>query len=183
MSFFRKSAGWLFFYHSPACIVECISEYIFLISKKKQAKTKSKERNKETREEKRISLENWLKKIKFCCPSEYFSHHPHFQKKEIFSPRYNHVLSLCFHSHYIEYKNLTQDILIPLLSLLVNRINGGWGWWIVSVVWLTDEKRLALFPSRTIVKDPHHREPPTRREQDYEMIWKLTGSSVKSSKQ
>ena len=28
----------------------------------KQAKTKTKERNNETREEKRISLENWLKK-------------------------------------------------------------------------------------------------------------------------
>ena len=51
------------------------------------------------------------------------------------------------------------------------------------VVWLTNERRLALFPSRTIVRDPHHHEPPTRREQGYEMIWKFTGSSVKSSKQ
>ena len=34
------------------------------------------------------------------------------------------------------------------------------------VVWLTDERRLALFPAGTIVRDPHHRESPTRREQD-----------------
>ena len=34
------------------------------------------------------------------------------------------------------------------------------------VVWLTDERRLALFPAATIVRDPHHRESPTRRQQD-----------------
>ena len=39
-----------------------------------------------------------------------------------------------------------------------------WWWWIVFVVWLTDERRLALFPARTIVRDPHHHESPTRRE-------------------
>ena len=33
------------------------------------------------------------------------------------------------------------------------------------VVWLTDERRLALFPAGTIVRDPHHHESPTRREQ------------------
>ena len=33
------------------------------------------------------------------------------------------------------------------------------------VVWLTNERRLALFPVGTIVKDPHHRESPTRHEQ------------------
>ena len=37
---------------------------------------------------------------------------------------------------------------------------------IVFVLWLTDERRLALFPAGTIVRDPHHRESPTRREQD-----------------
>ena len=41
-----------------------------------------------------------------------------------------------------------------------------WWWWIVLVVWLTDERHLALFPAGTIVRDPHHRESPTRREQD-----------------
>ena len=38
--------------------------------------------------------------------------------------------------------------------------------WIVFVVWLTDEIRLALFPAGTIVGDLHHRESPTHREQD-----------------
>ena len=33
------------------------------------------------------------------------------------------------------------------------------------VVLLTDERRLALFPAGTIVRDPHHRESSTRREQ------------------
>ena len=47
-------------------------------------------------------------------------------------------------------------------------------------VWLTDERRLTLFPSRTIVRDPHHHEHLTHRELGYEMIWKFTGSSVKS---
>ena len=34
------------------------------------------------------------------------------------------------------------------------------------VVWLTEERRLAILPARTIVRDPHHRESPKRREQD-----------------
>ena len=34
------------------------------------------------------------------------------------------------------------------------------------LVWLTDEKRLALFPAGTIVRDPHHLTFPTRRKQD-----------------
>ena len=41
-----------------------------------------------------------------------------------------------------------------------------WWWWIVFVVWLTDKRRLALSPAGTIVRDPHHLESPTRREQD-----------------
>ena len=32
------------------------------------------------------------------------------------------------------------------------------------VVWLIDERRLALFPAGTIIRDAHHRESPTRRE-------------------
>ena len=31
-------------------------------------------------------------------------------------------------------------------------------WWIVFVVWLTNERRLVLFPAGTIIRDPHHRE-------------------------
>ena len=34
------------------------------------------------------------------------------------------------------------------------------------VIWLNDERHVALFPAETIVRDPHHRESPTRREQD-----------------
>ena len=41
-----------------------------------------------------------------------------------------------------------------------------WWWWIVFVVWLIDESHLALLPARVIVRDPHHRESPTCREQD-----------------
>ena len=37
---------------------------------------------------------------------------------------------------------------------------------IVFVVWLTDERRLALFPAGTIVGNPHHDESPTRHEKD-----------------
>ena len=36
-------------------------------------------------------------------------------------------------------------------------------WWIVFVVWLTDERRLGLFPAGTIVRDPDHRDSLTRR--------------------
>ena len=32
------------------------------------------------------------------------------------------------------------------------------------VVWLIDERRLALFPAGTIIRDAHHHESPTRRE-------------------
>ena len=35
-----------------------------------------------------------------------------------------------------------------------------------SVVWLTEERRLTLFPAGTIVKDLYYRESPARREQD-----------------
>ena len=38
--------------------------------------------------------------------------------------------------------------------------------WIVFVVWLTDERGLALFLVETIARDPHHRQSPTRRKQD-----------------
>ena len=34
------------------------------------------------------------------------------------------------------------------------------------MVWLTDEKRLALFPAATIARDPYHRESPARGVQD-----------------
>ena len=37
------------------------------------------------------------------------------------------------------------------------------------VVWLTDKRRLALFPAGTILRDPHHRESLTRREQGLDL--------------
>ena len=39
------------------------------------------------------------------------------------------------------------------------------------LLWFTNERRLVLFPTGTIVrvKDPHHRESPTRREQDLKL--------------
>ena len=49
-----------------------------------------------------------------------------------------------------------------------------WWWWIVFVVWLTDGRRLALFPAGIIVRDPHHRESPTH----HAMTWCLEDISV-----
>ena len=37
------------------------------------------------------------------------------------------------------------------------------------VVWLTNKRRLALFPAETNVSDPHHLESLTRREQDFNL--------------
>ena len=55
-------------YHSPARIVECVSEYTFLISKNNKQTKQEKKKAKETNEEKRISLKNELKKINFRLP-------------------------------------------------------------------------------------------------------------------
>ena len=41
-----------------------------------------------------------------------------------------------------------------------------WWWWVFLVVWLTDERRLAICPAGAIVRNSHHRESPTRFEQD-----------------
>ena len=46
------------FYHSPGPIVECVSEYIFLIKKLPQVTRRPKA--KETKEEKRISVANLM---------------------------------------------------------------------------------------------------------------------------
>ena len=44
------------------------------------------------------------------------------------------------------------------------------------VVWVINEKHLALFPAGAIVRDPHHRESPTRHRQDLNLcrIWVQT---------
>ena len=67
--------------HSPARLIDCVSEYTFLISENKQKKQESEEA-KETKEEKRVSPENRLKNKIFGCPGEDFSCHPHFRKQE-----------------------------------------------------------------------------------------------------
>ena len=45
----------------------------------------------------------------------------------------------------------------------------GWAeddeWWIIFVVWLTNERCLALVPAGTIVRDPHHRKSLTHHKQ------------------
>ena len=51
------------------------------------------------------------------------------------------------------------------ITIMVN-IWWWWWWWIVFVVWLTNKRRLSLFPAETIVRNPHHLESPTCRKQD-----------------
>ena len=59
-------------YHSPTCIVECVSEYTFFNFKKqqtnKQQPKQESKKAKETKEEKRMSPENWLKNINLLPP-------------------------------------------------------------------------------------------------------------------
>ena len=54
----RNRTGESFFTTHPPALVESVSKYIFLISKKKQEKIKTE--TKEPKEEKRISPENRL---------------------------------------------------------------------------------------------------------------------------
>ena len=55
---------------------------------------------------------------------------------------------------------------LVILYVLHIRMLWRWWWWIVFVVWLTNEKRLALYPAGTIVRYFHNRESSTRRKQD-----------------
>ena len=45
----------------------------------------------------------------------------------------------------------------------------------VFVVWLTEERRLALFQDGKSVRDPHHRETLTRRKQDLNLCRTSSG--------
>ena len=49
---------------------------------------------------------------------------------------------------------------------------------IIFVVCLTDERRLALCPAGSIVRDPHHHESPTSREQGFEPAQDLSSGLV-----
>ena len=53
---------------------------------------------------------------------------------------------------------------LAVVMSLVHNDDDEW-WWIVFVVWFTNKRCLALFPAGIIVRDPHHRESPTRRKQ------------------
>ena len=48
-----------------------------------------------------------------------------------------------------------------------------WWWWIVFVIWLTDERHLALFMAGTIVRGPLHHESLTCHKQGLNLciIW------------
>ena len=52
------------------------------------------------------------------------------------------------------------DMMMMMMMMMMNGF----------VVWLTNEQRLVLFPAGTIIRDPHHRESPTRREQGLNLL-------------
>ena len=68
------------------------------------------------------------------------------------------------HDKYIttsEFNKLTAENVAARLMMMMMMMM-----MICSVVWLTDEKRLALFLAGTTVRDRHHRESLTGHEQD-----------------
>ena len=66
---------------------------------------------------------------------------------------------------YFTKGRLDEELVMCYLGRSCKQREWWWWWWIIFVVWLTDERRLALFPAGTIVRDPYHRESPTRRDQ------------------
>ena len=120
---YPKLAGWKYFYHSPTRRVECVSEYIFLLSKNKQTNkqkhTGRQKKQKETKEEKRISVENRLEK-KNLRPHGWRSFSwPVFPEKRVF-------LAQCFNSHDKSRKHCWA-------RGPIQKIPGG-GWWTLSKV-------------------------------------------------
>ena len=81
------------------------------------------------------------------------------QAKQAFVTQYQ-KLSIFFQNSSVSFHQVTFNHSISCVL---------W-WWIVFTVSLTDERRLALFPAGTIVRDPHHRESPTRREQGLNLL-------------
>ena len=101
-----------FFYHSPACIVICVSEYIFLFSKKKKEKKKGTQtKTKKTKDEKRISPKNRLEKIICARPGEDFSYHPRLQKQEYFFWAGEVFLIFSFLQKYLRRQKCQAEIL------------------------------------------------------------------------
>ena len=87
-------------------------------------------------------------KIMFILLYFLFDHLFHFLNLKIFKftkpSSFSYILSICF-----SFMSLICDIT----------------WWIVFVVWLSDERHFALFSAGTIVRDPHHHESLTHRKQ------------------
>ena len=79
----------------------------------------------------------------------------------VFSRKYQNMPS--------QREDLLDDFLVIHILCSQENIKTWWWWWIVFVVWLTDERRLALFLGGTIVRDPHHRKSPTCREQGFNL--------------
>ena len=81
--------------------------------------------------------------------------------------------TLCCFKDYLK-KKIRSGIIIAIcvaisrLLITEKRLHQSeWmNWCIIFVAWLTEERRLDSFPAGTIIKDPHHRQSPTRREQD-----------------
>ena len=73
--------------------------------------------------------------------------------------------ALKYRTQNLLFKTISEKKLFNLV-LKLNK-NDDDEWWIVFVVWLTDKRRLVLFPAGTIARDPHRRESPTRRKQDF----------------
>ena len=55
--------------------------------------------------------------------------------------------------------SLTYFIMMTMMMMMMMMM-------MIFVIWLTDERRLALFPAGTTVRDPHHGESLTHHEQD-----------------
>ena len=114
-NFFTLSCAFSHHLHSRMCI----RIYIFNFKKRnKQKQKQKKETNKLEKKKEYLWKIDQKKKKKNWPPQWVFFSSPTFRETRVFFLRYNYGLSLCFHSHYIEYKNFTQDILIPLLSLV-----------------------------------------------------------------
>ena len=74
-----------FFYHSPTCIVKCVSEYAFSISKNdKQKATKNKNQKKQKKLKKKENISRKLIKKELWPPRWKLFLSPAFRKQEYF---------------------------------------------------------------------------------------------------
>ena len=95
-----------------------------------------------------------------------------------------HLEEQCSNNIQKIYDRIVNKAHLPSFIFTKNKIprmffslQNSWRWWwrwVAFVVWLTDERRLSLLPFGTIVRDPHHREFSTRREQDLNLRGMVT---------